>query len=298
MIRIAILWAVALLLAMAGTAACGDDDEGTGALSLNEYLILTLRLEAEQSRSAAVWYEELAQLSGEPDAHFEARMERQDWGELYAEWADALAGVTPPPEVQAYQETLLNLLPELEKYSDGLAATEDPEERSQLNLRLLELWSEFTEALVEVQGLVVTALEEQSDDPLNDYLSAATEVRLELAREAGAIGLQQQELLHSDGLDEDKDAMLAFHEAYLVALEDFEKHWRELVPPPKAEELHQRQAELTADMLAVEQRLVGNLPDADESIPIAELGSFEETIARLRTLDADWNELLIEVLSR
>ncbi len=299
MIRMAILWTAALLLAMAGAVACGGDDESTGALSRNEYLILTLRLEAEQDRTAAVRYEKLAELWGDRDTYPEARREQQENPDgTYTEWADALAQVTPPPEAQTYHETVVDLLPEIEKYSDALAGTEDPEERSRLNLRLLGLWLEFNEALVEVQALLLTALDERSDDPLSDYLSAASEARLEFARKAAGLASLQQELLYSNAIDEDPAALLASNEAYLAALEDFEERWQELTAPPDAEELHQRQAELTADLIGLLRSLQRTPGEEDEGATIATARAFDDTIAQSYALKADWNGLLIEVLSR
>ncbi len=96
----------------------------------------------------------------------------------------------------------------------------------------------------------------------------------------------------------DTSGALAVFEELIANLEGLKDRWQELSPPPEAEDLHQRQGELIAEVIRVERLLHTGVRDQDQSLLTTAADRSKETSILRDRLDADWNALVIDILSR
>jgi hypothetical protein len=87
-------------------------------------------------------------------------------------------------------------------------------------------------------------------------------------------------------------------EELIASLEDLGDRWEQISPPAEAEELHQRHGELIEEVIRVERLIHTALSDDDQSVLATAADRSKLTSILRDRLDADWDELLIEILSR
>lgn len=234
-------------------------------LSLNEYLVLTLRMDADMSRIAADLSEALPNLqAGQQFVDATVELERA-LSQVAGEAADTLVDLTPPREAESYHIALFGLLRSLSAVAEETAAALESGNQSRIAAALGDftgLLADLGEVGGEGQRLVITALAADGDSPLNAYLISAAEARLQVVTAVADFGARLQTAATPD-------AALAILEELIATLEDFDDRWQELSPPSEAQELHQRQAELIANTLAGESLLMTALRDEDQTALLA-----------------------------
>ncbi len=268
------------------------------ALPLDEYLVLTLRIDADFNRINADLAETLPSLQEDPQEVLRASVELlQGFSQIFGGAAERLSEVTPPPEAEAYHRALVAIFRDFEDVGDELAAAGETGDPSRILASALDLTAvafAFGEVEEQRQNLVITALIAAGDDPLNSYLISAAEARRDVAAALAELGPELQDLLASG----DIGGSLAVLEELIGKLEDFEDRWQQLSPPLEAQELHQRQLEVTAKQIEGELLVLQFVQDQDEGALMAGLESLQEFSVQGGRLMADWDELLIDVLSR
>ncbi len=267
-------------------SAIAADAAPAGRLGLSDYLIITLAIDAEWNRGLA---DLRSQLGG-------VALQRE-LAQRLRERLQSLSGMLPPQPAQDYHRSLQEVSSRLRAGLEG----EEP-------VDLPELLSDFE--VVNAQGfrLARAVLAEEGDDPLNRYLLAAVEVRLESARALRAFGQEAQEAFLSLQTAEDLAAIFVLIERFIADFEAEVERWRQLSPPVEARALHQRQLDVLADTIAVERQILaaleglvnaeqrGDLQQEDLAPLLATFGSAEEVSIAGTYLLADWNELLIAAL--
>lgn len=265
---------------------------------LDDYLVLTLRFEADLARISADFGEALPESEEDAVQTKQAVVELESaLSPLVEEAVETLAEVAPPPEAEAYHGALVNAFGDLESLAGNIAAALEPG----TVIVLLPVIRDFTDLIIELgevalegQLLVISALGAAGDDPVSTYLLAAMERRVEMSRALAEPSEELDRLLTAG----DTSGALALLEQLIASLEDLGDRWQQLSPPPEAGELHQRQGELIEDAIAVQRLLHTAVRDQDQSVLAAAADKSAETSILRDRLDADWNELLIEVLSR
>ena len=268
------------------------------ALPLDEYLVLTLRIDADFNRINSDLAETLPSLQEDPQEVLRVSVELlQGFSQIFGGAAERLSEVTPPPEAEAYHRALVAIFRDFEDVGDELAAAGETGDPSRILASMLDLTavaSGFGEVEEQRQNLVITALIAAGDDPLNSYLISAAEARRDVLAALAELGPALQDLLALG----DIGGSLAVLEELIGKLEDFEDRWQQLSPPLEAQELHQRQLEVTAKQIEGELLLLQFVQDQDEGTLMAGLESLQEFSVQGGRLMADWDELLIDVLSR
>jgi len=266
------------------------------ALSLNEYLVLTLAMSADMGHASADLSERLANVLDNPDELQQALLEFiEGVGGTVGEGLESLSDVTPPPEADAYHADLMTTFRDFQRIFEEFGAALESGDDSRAGdamLALLEVAQDLLPVAQEGQRLAMTALEADADDPLNSYLMSATEVQFELT---AALDKFFEELVQ---VGSDMDAVFALSDELIVTLEDFEDRWLDLSPPPEARELHQRQADLIAEQIVVNRSLFTAIREGDGAAQLEAQQRQMEIGAQSSRWGADWNELLIEALSR
>ena len=282
-------------------------DEGLGpcpsasspAQSLEDYLVITLRIEAELNNTSV----EIGRALYSPpsaEANPEALLEQnerlfRDLARLFGKALQALCDVPPPAEAEGYHATLLAAYGE---FADAGAAAE----AEGVTVPLIARIENLGRLTGEGQRLVIRALREDGDDRLNAYFIALTEARLELAEVLLESGFPEA-LFFS--LTEAGSAVL---EELVETLEAVDLRLQELEPPPEARELHQLQLEVNAaqiEQLRQAEGLLelgialqrGEVREADVARAMGEAAvSAQEFAGAQGHLSAVWYELVIEVL--
>jgi len=265
---------------------------------LDDYLVVTLRFEAALARISADFGEAL------PESEEDVVQTKQAVAELESalsplveEAVETLAEVAPPPEAEAYHGALVNAFGDLESFAGDVAAALEPGTvivLSPVVSDFTDLTIELGEVALEGQLLVTSALGAAGDDLVSTYLLAATERRVEMSRTLAEPSEELDRLLGSG----DTSGALAVLEQLIASLEDLGDRWQQLSPPPEARDLHQRQGELIDEAVAVERLIHTAVRDQDQSVLAEAAEKSKETSILRDRLEADWNELLIEVLSR
>ncbi len=264
------------------------------ALPLDEYLILTLRIDADLNLIDLSF----PSLQEDREGFRQVAIElNRAISEISQEALETLSDATPPSEAEAYHAALLDIFQGFPDIFDELAAALESDDSDRITAAVLEftpLLSDLGKAAEEGQRLAIVALAVDGDDAVNAYLISAAEVKLEGAAVLSDLGADLQNLLASG----DIDAGLALIEDLIARLEDLDGQWQELSPPPGAQEFHNRQAELFAQGIAAERRFLTALRDGDEAALLVALEQLLEFSTEGGRLAADWDELLIDALSR
>ena len=265
---------------------------------LNDYLAVTLRFEADLARISTDFGEAL------PGSDEDAVQTKQAIVELDSalrplveEAVETLSAVAPPPEAEAYHAALVNALADLESFAGDVAAALEPGAVivfSPVVRDFINLIIELGDVTLEGQLLVISALGAAVDDPVSTYLLAATERRVEMSRTLAEPSEELDRLLTAG----DTSGALAVLEELIASLEDLGDRWQQLSPPPEARDLHQRQGELIDEAIAVQRLIHTAVRDQDQSVLTEAAEKSAETSNLRERLEADWNELLIDVLSR
>ena len=309
----------AILLALLGTAlltACGggggqpltkpDATEEPLAIvdnpnpTLREYLVTTLRLQAEANEAAGARLAALADPPDDPQAAYNRSRELLgSLGRQYGESAAALDGVTPPPEATDFHAGLLAVFRQLETALLSASAADDPADFDKIFAEeVVPGLPELANVSAQGQRLAITLPGADRDQPLNDYLASAIEARTGFATEFGLLGSELQAFLSSLRTEEDVDALITLVQSRIPGLEGFEERWNSLAPPPEAAGLHTRQSTLHADALDLQRDLLAAIREDGLDDLAGIVGQFQDLAVRSMELEAGWTELLIVALIR
>jgi len=268
------------------------------AAALQDYLVTTLGIEADFGRITADFREAL------PESQEDASQTKQAVVELESalspfvdEAMETLSRVAPPPEAEAYHGALVSAFGDLEVFADNVAAALEPGSAIVLDPVIgdfADLTIRLSDAALQGQTLVVSALEPAAEDPVSTYLLAATEQRAEFSRALAEPSDELDRLLAAS----DTSGALAVLEELIANLEDLGDQWQQISPPAEAEDLHQRHAELIDEAIRVERLIHTGVKDEDQSVLGTAADRSKQTSILRDRLDADWDELLIEILSR
>ena len=259
-------------------------------LPLDEYLVLTFRIDQEMSRALAGLLEALPDDPSDAVPPDLARFYR-DLEALVGEQSQALSGITPPSEAATYHEQVLDSLRRLEESSRDAAQAFGERDAQRIQVALGEFLTATGEsgALVEeAEGLAISALEARPDEPLNAYLIAVGRVRIVFS----------PALTASVGeLQENPENAEAIYERLIADIEAFHSAWRDVSPPSQAAAYHQDQLDILADTLDFEERFLAALRAQDQDALLEALGTGQEINARSTRLRVSLDELLIGALS-
>ena len=268
------------------------------AVVLQDYLVATLGIEADFGRITADFREAL------PESQEDATHTKQAIVELESalspfvdEAMETLSRVAPPPEAEAYQDALVSVFGDLDTFAGNVAAALEPGSAIVLDPVIgdfTDLAIRLSDAALQGQTLVVSALESAAEDPVSTYLVAATEQRAEFSRALAEPSDELDRLLAAG----DTSGVLAVLEKLIASLEGLRDQWQQISPPAEAEDLHQRYGELIDEAIAVQRLIHTALSDDDQSVLATAADRSKQTSILRDRLDADWDEMLIKVLSR
>lgn len=269
------------------------------ALPLDDYLLLTLPLEAELSRITAELYVQFPK----PDTGFDAFAHAatgipERFLPIYQRAMASLSSIMPPPEAAEYHVGLLETLGQFHGRFDDPSDSLDTEEWTNIAFDFVQGFNPLGELSKEHHRLVVIALEAREDDSLSRYLAQAGQIRINLADSLAAFTLHLDELPESTYGQADNPELLALYDAFIGELEEFGDDWRQLSPPAEAQALHDRQSDLVARTVLSERDAVSALRKGDFESAVAVALPAQETIAEMMALMSDWDELTITALSR
>jgi hypothetical protein len=267
--------------------------------ALDDYLATTLRLEAGLARITADFREALSESQEDEVLIRQAIVELESALSPFVEEAvKTLSKLAPPPNAEAYHSGLVNAFDDLKTYAEDVSAALEPGSViifSPVISDFTKMAIDFDDVTLKGQSLVITALDSATNDRVSTYLVAATEDRVEMFRALDDSGDELDKLQESG---DTSGAQAAVLEKLIRNLEDLRDRWQKLTPPSQAKELHQRHGELIDKVIAVERLIHTAVKDDDQSV-LAEASekSTETSILRDR-LEADWDDLLIQTLSR
>ena len=271
-------------------------------LSLNGYLVLALRVGTDLSTITTDRLNTLPELQGDPEALRRTAVQfARNLDRTAKEALETLADVTTPREAQAYHQTLLLILRGYEKFAGdfGVALETQDSSRSEAATRgLFALFQELGPLATQGQSLVIISLEAEPSDPLNAYLIAAAEARLKTAALLEDFQVKLVEASATAQKEGNVNAIYAVFGEIIASTERFEDEWLRLTPPAEAQDLHQRQSDLNAELIAVNRRLLAALREGDEAALLQAQQSQIEVGAEASHFGADWSELLIKALAR
>ncbi len=190
------------------------------------------------------------------------------------------------------------LYADLARLADGVASAIEADSAREAEAALADLAALLVdqgEAVQEGERLAITVLEERRSDPLSAYLVEAGRIRIDAGVTVSDLGGRLQEYLASADFEEGERII----EDIITALELERQRWQRLESPAEARQVHAQQVRLIDNAIEAERQLMQMLHDED----LSSLPAFLQTVVRDQgtqgaQLSADWNDLLIEALSR
>ena len=202
----------------------------------------------------------------------------------YGRWATALATLNPPGGYEDHHNQWLTIVEGQWAAFDDLLASDDPQAALGDFMETMAEQTFALEALAQSEGQLITEiLQEREGDPVAEYFVA----RANLTSDEGVAATFDELFTALGGLLDDPEGSIQAMASLLEATKPLMGQWDDLEPPPRLEDLHERQMETWKQTVEVFASLVDAL-ESDEPPPPPATLTLQDLSDEAPLLNAEW----------